>query len=89
MSLRRADRPRTALTVAREVARKALDEGNNGQLVKACDLLAAFLEADESLRNGVASGYLTQARLRLAATLQDRTRFPSCLQLDSLLADFD
>lgn len=61
----------------------------DGQLVKACDLLAAFLEADESLRNGVASGYLTQARLRLAGSLQDRTRFPSCLQLDSLLADFD
>ena len=49
---RRADRPRTALTVAREVARKALDEGNNGQLVKA--LFAEAKQKDSTpLRNRV------------------------------------
>ncbi len=61
----------------------------DGQLVKTCDNLAAFLEADESIRSGVSSGYLVDARRRIRETLCDRAHTPACLQTDSLLADFD
>lgn len=61
----------------------------DGQLLKACDNLAAFLEADTSIRNGVSSPHLYDARARLKQALCDRQTGPECLHLDSLLADFD
>lgn len=64
----------------------ALDP-KDGKLVKACDHLAAFLEAHSSIRNGVSSPHLLDARLRLLTSL--RADSPPELRLDALLADFD
>ncbi len=61
----------------------------DGTMVKACDMLGAYLEADESIRNGVSSRTLVEARMRLAASLSDVERVPRCMYADSLLADFD
>ena len=65
--------------------------GLDGALVKACDKLSAFLEADESIRNGIASAYLCSARMRLKEDLSDASgrTIPACLGMDSLMADFD
>ena len=66
------------------------DNGLDGALVKACDKLSAFLEADESIRNGIASTYLCSAHMRLREELSSAQKpVPACLGLDSLMADFD
>ena len=59
----------------------------DGQLVKVCDNLAAFLEAHSSIRNGVSSPHLLEARVRLLNRLRESS--PNVLGLDALLADFD
>ena len=59
------------------------------QLIKACDLLAAFLEANNSIRSGISSPRLFAACERLRDEMTDRKRFPAELHIDSLLADFD
>ncbi|MBQ9407466.1 MAG: HD domain-containing protein [Desulfovibrio sp.] len=59
----------------------------DGQLIKICDTLAAFLEAHSSIRNGVSSPHLLEARLRLLTSLRELS-LPA-LRLDALLADFD
>lgn len=59
----------------------------DGQLLKICDLLAAFLEAHNSIRNGVASPHLLEARERLKTEICAYS--PDCLHLGALLADFD
>ncbi len=59
----------------------------DGQLLKICDLLAAFLEAHNSIHNGVSSPHLLEARSRLKFSLLQRNCEP--LRLDALLADFD
>jgi len=59
----------------------------DGQLIKACDNLAAFLEADSSIRNGVSSPHLLEARVRLLTRLRENA--PAGLGLDALLADFE
>lgn len=64
----------------------ALD-AKDGQLLKTCDLLSAFLEAHTSIRNGVSSPQLLEARERLKAELVKIA--PDCLQMEALLADFD
>lgn len=64
----------------------ALD-AKDGQLLKTCDLLSAFLEAHTSIRNGVSSPQLLEARERLKSELHHVA--PDCLQIDALLADFD
>ena len=64
----------------------ALDP-KDGQMLKVCDWLAAFLEAHSSIRNGVSSPHLLEARARLRATLCESPL--ECLQLEALLADFD
>ena len=64
----------------------ALD-AKDGQLLKTCDLLAAFLEAHTSIRNGVSSPQLLEARERLKTELGQLA--PDCLQIGALLADFD
>ncbi len=61
----------------------------DGALVKACDTLSAFLEADDSIRNGISSSYLVSARMRLHDFLCDRRRTPACMKMQSLLSDFD
>ncbi len=62
-------------------------DAKDGQLLKVCDLLAAFLEAHTSIRNGVTSPQLLEARERLKSELSRLA--PDCLQIDALLADFD
>lgn len=64
----------------------ALDP-KDGQLIKACDLLAAFMEAHSSIRNGVSSPQLQEAAGRLRAELAE---YPEkAFQLPALMADFD
>ena len=64
----------------------ALDP-KDGEMVKVCDWLAAFLEAHSSIRNGVSSPHLQEALARLKADLYESPL--KCLRLGSLLADFD
>lgn len=59
----------------------------DGKLVKVCDLLAAFLEAHNSINNGVASPQLVEGRERIKTELA--TKKIDCMQIESLLADFD
>ena len=59
----------------------------DGVLIKACDNLAAFMEAETSIRNGVASSVLREARFRLAGTIREVTLGP--LALSTIMADFD
>lgn len=59
----------------------------DGKLLKICDLLAAFLEAHNSIRNGVSSPHLLEARGRIKAQIVDNQL--NDLNLESLLADFD
>lgn len=61
----------------------------DGQLVKACDNLAAFMEVHSSIRAGISSPHLHDARTKLRDTLCDRARTPEGLHMDSVLADFD
>lgn len=62
------------------------NDPRDGELLKICDLLAAFLEAHNSIRNGISSPHLVEARARLKSELLTS---PDCLGLDALLADFD
>lgn len=59
----------------------------DGQLLKVCDLLAAFLEAHNSIRTGISSPNLLEARERLKNQLLQTA--PDALHLDTLIADFD
>lgn len=61
----------------------------DGRIVKACDLLGAYLEAYESIMGGISSKTLTNALFRLTSQLLDTDRVPQCMHMDSLLADFD
>lgn len=60
-------------------------DAKDGELLKACDLLAAYLEADASARNGVSSpqllGGMERIKKRLLAT-------PKILGMDELMAEF-
>ena len=60
----------------------------DGILIKVCDWLAAFLETENSIRTGVSSPQLVEARFKLKSLLHDKN-VPPCLKLDTLLADFD
>ena len=64
------------------------DDPKDGALVKACDSLAAFLEAFSSIRNGVSSPRLVVALSRLKDGLLS-SRVPEQLNMGSILADFD
>lgn len=59
----------------------------DGQLLKMCDWLAAFLEAHSSIRNGISSPHLVEAQARLKEKIWDSPL--ECLKLNALLADFD
>jgi putative hydrolase of HD superfamily len=59
----------------------------DGSLVKACDLLAAFIEAHCSIRNGMTSPALQEAVARLRAELRKNSLYQ--LGFGTLLADFD
>lgn len=64
-----------------------LSDPKDGQLLKVCDLLAAYLEAHNSIRNGISSPHLLEARARLKRDLLETA--PPALGMDALLADFD
>lgn len=63
------------------------NDPRDGLLLKKCDLLAAYLEAHTSIRNGVTSRQLVSALPRLQHSLLDNA--PEELNLEALLADFD
>ena len=73
-------------TLERQYNADALDP-KDGVLLKICDWLAAFMEAHNSIRTGVSSPQLLEARTRLKTLLQEKGL--PCLKLDTLLADFD
>lgn len=59
----------------------------DGQMLKACDSLAAFMEAYVSIHNGIGSPLLYEAMARMRRELADR-RF-GALSMATVLADFD
>ena len=59
----------------------------DGELVKVCDYLAAFLEAYVAVRHGVASDQIHQALWRLRAVHRDKELGP--LHIGAIFADFD
>jgi putative hydrolase of HD superfamily len=60
----------------------------DGPLLKMCDNLAAFIEADTALRNGINNEQLHQARWRIRRMYDDRPEVMG-IQVGALLADFD
>jgi len=75
-----ADRPRTAISVAGEIARKALDKGDDGQLVKA-------LFAERSLWGSLSPDSMTAATARLERRADAEERKPLRAVIHSLLAE--
>lgn len=59
----------------------------DGELVKICDNLAAYLEAYVAIRHGVASDQIHQALWRIRAQTRDRELGP--LHVGAIFADFD
>jgi putative hydrolase of HD superfamily len=60
----------------------------DGPLLKMCDHLAAFIEADTALRNGINNEQLHQARWRIRHLYDSRPEVMG-IQVGALLADFD
>lgn len=60
----------------------------DGELVKLCDNLAAFMEAYTALRNGITSDQLQQSLWRIKGAYQ-KDSYKSGVHIGSLLADFD
>jgi len=58
----------------------------DGSMLKVCDLLAAFMEAQSSISNGISSPAMLKASFRLRAEL---AKYQSSIAIQSLLADFD
>ncbi|SDB09998.1 putative hydrolases of HD superfamily [Desulfonatronum thiosulfatophilum] len=80
----------------REVTWEQLQESYNqdrfdpkdGNLLKVCDNLAAFMEAYTSLRNGISSDQLQQALWRIRTEYQ-QVSLGDGMHIGALLADFD
>lgn len=62
-------------------------EPKDGLLIKLCDLLAAFLEAHNSIATGISSAHLQEAKYRLKNRLKEDAL--QGMNLEALLADFD
>ena len=62
-------------------------DARDGKLRKICDLLGAYQEAHNSLRNGISSSALIEGRSRIKAELKKLA--PPELNLQALLADFE
>jgi len=60
----------------------------DGNLLKVCDSLAAYIEAYTAVRNGINSEQLQQAILRIRTDYQNITLMDN-LHIGALLADFD
>lgn len=61
----------------------------DGELIKVCDSLAAFMEAYTSLRNGIASDQLQQALWRIREQYRHTSLGEGGVHIGALLADFD
>ncbi len=59
----------------------------DGELIKSCDMLGAFLEARSSIRHGVSSHTLIEASLRIQRNIVNP--LPELIDFKALLADFD
>ncbi len=79
-----------------EITRRALqeqfnrdeDDPKDGELLKVCDSLAAFIEAYTAMRNGIKSEQLQQAVFRIRQDF-NQVDLGNGLHIGSLLADFD
>ncbi len=60
----------------------------DGGLVKLCDMLAAFMEAHSTIRNGVSSPQIVEAVVRLRGDIRQNP-LAEALNLGALLTDFD
>lgn len=63
-------------------------DGRDGELLKVCDSLAAFLEAYTTMRNGIASDQLQQGLWRIRGRYASESLFGQ-VHVGALLADFD
>ncbi len=59
----------------------------DGALIKACDILAAFMEAQASMRYGVTSPQIVAASVRMRQGILNP--LPEVINFKSILADFD
>ncbi|WP_243544072.1 HD domain-containing protein [Pseudodesulfovibrio tunisiensis] len=73
--------------LTRECNRDCLDP-KDGELLKVCDSLAAFIEANTALRNGISSDQLHEALYRIRRRYNE-TPTVAGIQISALLADFD
>jgi len=62
-------------------------DGKDGELIKACDILGAFLEAHSSIYHGLASPYLHESMARIR--MQCKSMNLGSFNMQTLLADFD
>lgn len=60
----------------------------DGEMLKVCDILAAFIEAYTAQRNGISSDQLQQALWRIREENMNKSLGPD-LHIGALLADFD
>ncbi|HPE37775.1 MAG TPA: HD domain-containing protein, partial [Spirochaetales bacterium] len=80
-------RPATFREIQERYNQDAFD-AKDGEMLKICDSLAAFLEAYTAVRNGIASDQFQQAMWRIRKTYQN-TSLGEDLHVGALLADFD
>ncbi|MGE4551480.1 MAG: HD domain-containing protein [Desulfovibrionaceae bacterium] len=73
--------------LAGELNRDELDP-KDGELLKTCDRLAAFIEASTALKNGISSDQLYQACFRIRQ-FYEKTPEVAGVHVSALLADFD
>ncbi len=73
--------------LATEFNHDSLDP-KDGELLKVCDSLAAYIEAHTALRNGISSDQLHQALYRIRQRYHDNPTVAG-IQISALLADFD
>ncbi len=87
----RLDGVATAVSEAELIARFDDDrfDPKDGQMLKVCDALAAFIEAYTALRNGISSDELQQGLFRMRQTYGKTTLGDGQIHVGALLADFD
>lgn len=73
--------------LANEYNSDSLDP-KDGELLKVCDSIAAYIEAHTALKNGISSDQLHQALVRIRQKYHD-TPLVAEIQVGALLADFD
>ena len=61
----------------------------DGDAVKVCDTLAAYIEAYTAIRNGITSDHIQQAFWRMRETNAKGTLGNSDIHIGALFTDFD